>query len=492
MRQVVVLHGWSDTSESFKPLIAFLKKQGFKVVPLFLGDYVSLRDEVRIEDVGRRMQAVFREKMAKPASARDHLANSFDLIVHSTGGLLARWWISEYFRDTRCPVRNLVMLAPANFGSVLAHKGRSMIGRLFKGAKTGFEVGEEMLHGLELGSGFQWSLAERDLLVKDGASDSAVFYGAGKVRPFVITGTHGYPGLTRKIINESGSDGTVRVAAANMNTCGITVDFTGDQDEPEVRPWRRRGGAGLDLPLAVLADRDHGNIIEPGAPGYARSPGYDARLGELILAALNTNTAKQYESRAREWKEVSMDTRTFAGTSTEAEKHRRDLFGRKAPSADCFHEHYQLVVRAEDQFGEPIPDYFVEFFPKPKALHRFSRFGRAASYFHDEVLEGVHRNRRDPSRCVFYIDRFDLMRDGGFYSMLRKGSPAGLAMTVTADDPGKHVSYFGEHGIPSRRGVVDLHGRLKADRWLKRHTTHFVRVVIPRIGAKNLFRMKRA
>lgn len=492
MRQVVVLHGWSDSSDSFKPLTGFLKEHGFDVVPVFLGDYVSLRDEVRIEDVGRRMQQVFREKMAKPAGARDHLANSFDLIVHSTGGLLARWWISEYFRDERCPVRNLLMLAPANFGSVLAHKGRSMVGRLFKGAKTGFEVGAEMLHGLELGSEFQWTLAQRDLLVMDGARDSTVFYGPDKVRPFVVCGTHGYPGLTRKIINESGSDGTVRVAAANMNTRGITVDFTNDAGEPEVRAWKRRGGARLELPLAVLADRDHGNIIEPAAPGYARTAARDSKLGELILAALNTSSAAQYASRVRDWTEVSMDTRTFAGESEEAERHRRELFGRQAPPADYFHEHYQLVVRAEDQFGEPIPDYFVEFFPKPKALHRFGSFGRAASFFHDEVLEGVHRNRRDPSRCVFYIDRYDLMRDGGFYSMLRKGSDESLAMTVTADDPGRHVSYFDEHGIPSRRGLVKLHGKLKADRWLKRHTTHFIRLVIPRVGARELFRLKRA
>jgi hypothetical protein len=50
MRQAVVLHGWSDDSESFEPLIAFLKRNGYAVIPLFLGDYISLRDEVRIED----------------------------------------------------------------------------------------------------------------------------------------------------------------------------------------------------------------------------------------------------------------------------------------------------------------------------------------------------------------------------------------------------------------------------------------------------------
>jgi pimeloyl-ACP methyl ester carboxylesterase len=492
MRQVVVLHGWSDSSDSFKPLIAFLKQHGFDVVPLFLGDYVSLRDDVRIEDVGRRMHEVVRERMAKPANARDHLEAPFDLIVHSTGGLLARWWICEYFRDARCPVQNLLMLAPANFGSVLAHKGLSMLGRLFKGAKTGFEVGEEMLRGLELGSSLQWDLALRDLLVMDGVSDSTSFYGPDKIRPFVIVGTHPYPEPTRKLINENGSDGTVRVAAANLNTLGITVDFTVSLDEPEIRPWRRRGGVNLEFPLAVLPDRDHGDVIDPAAQGLSDSAAYAAQLGELILSALGTNTKAEYASRVDEWNAVSMDTRTYAGASEDAVQHRRSIFGKHPPPPDYFHEHFQLVVCAEDQFGEPIPDFFVEFFPKPKLLHRFSEFNRAAAFFHGEVLEHVHRNERDPSRVVFFVDRFDLMREGGFYSMIAKNHAAALAMTVTADDPGPNVSYFGAHGIPSRRGIVDLHGKLKADRWLKRHTTHFVRVIIPRVGGDHLFKLKRA
>ena len=66
------------------------------------------------------MEEVVRDKMARPAGARGQLNGNFDLIVHSTGGLVARRWISMYYRDRSCPVRNLVTLAPANFGSQLA------------------------------------------------------------------------------------------------------------------------------------------------------------------------------------------------------------------------------------------------------------------------------------------------------------------------------------------------------------------------------------
>ena len=490
MTQVVVLHGWSDESKSFKPLTAFLKKNGYKVTPLFLGDYMSLRDDVRIEDVGRRMEEVVREKMAKPSTARDRLAPTFDLVVHSTGGLLARWWISEYYKDRKCPVRNLVMLAPANFGSVLAHTGRSMLGRLFKGYKTGFEVGEEMLRALELGSKFQGDLADRDLFLEN-SSDNSVFYGPDKVRPFVITGTHPYGQITRKLVNENGSDGTVRVAAANMNARGVTVDFTASLEEPDVRAWRRRGGAGLNFPLAVLPDRDHGNVVRPEDDGYAKVPEYRGKLGEIILAALSTSTAAQYKARAEDWEDLSLDTRTFAGAGKEAKAHRRSVFGSNEPEAEYFHEHYQLVIEAVDQFGAPVPEFFVEFFPEPKKLKRFSAFSKASYFFHDEVLEDIHVNRRSPSRRCFFIDRYDMMREGGFYSQVPKSGQQSLAMTMTASDPGDNVSYFA-HGAPSSRGIVKLHGKLKADRWLKRHCTHFVRVIVPRVGADKIFKLKRA
>ena len=36
--QVVILHGWSDTSDSFAPLANFLKARGFQILDLFLAD----------------------------------------------------------------------------------------------------------------------------------------------------------------------------------------------------------------------------------------------------------------------------------------------------------------------------------------------------------------------------------------------------------------------------------------------------------------------
>src|SRR5277367_6273204 len=115
--QVAILHGWSDTSKSFKPLVSCLDNHGFKPVPIWLGDYISLDDDVRIEDVAKRMQQVVQDKMA-------------------TEGLVAREWLAKHYPDGKnSPVKRLVMLAPANFGSKLAAKGQSMLGRVVKGWK---------------------------------------------------------------------------------------------------------------------------------------------------------------------------------------------------------------------------------------------------------------------------------------------------------------------------------------------------------------------
>ena len=63
-REVLIVHGWSDTSKSFSPLVDFLRSAGFNAVGLWLGDYISLDDDVKIEDVAKRMEALVREKLA--------------------------------------------------------------------------------------------------------------------------------------------------------------------------------------------------------------------------------------------------------------------------------------------------------------------------------------------------------------------------------------------------------------------------------------------
>ena len=47
---VAILHGWSDTSKSFHRLRSFLEANGHEVAGIWLGDYVSMDDDVRVEE----------------------------------------------------------------------------------------------------------------------------------------------------------------------------------------------------------------------------------------------------------------------------------------------------------------------------------------------------------------------------------------------------------------------------------------------------------
>lgn len=485
-RQVVILHGWSDTSESFKPLARFLKRNGFDAHPIYLGDYVSLNNDVRIEDVAKRMEEAVRAAQRKRGAGR--LGRTFDLIVHSTGGLVARQWIAGFYQDRPCPVQNLLMLAPANFGSALAHLGRSMLGRIAKGWRTGFETGDEMLRALELGSPFQWELAQQDLFVPEGRDPGSVaaLYGADKVRPFVLIGTYPYQALVNRLTNENGSDGTVRVAAGNLNCQGRTVDFSAGPDaleNPVITDWVRRGDDGTHFPIAVLADRTHGTIVDPGGRGGSEE--LAGQLGRLILQALRAN-AGSYARVADDWQQVSMTTRRLALNDVE----RKRLFGKEACDAQCYHEHFQVVVRAEDEFGTAIPDYFVRFVKRPSRLLRaLADLDGPSVYFHDEVLADTHTHRRSPEHRCFYIDRYDMMKSDGWYERIRDPAQRLLNFTVTAADPGDNVAYFQRR--PGARGVVLLHRQGEGDRWLKRHSTHFIRLIVPRAGEPGLFKLSR-
>ena len=44
-----------------------------------------------------------------------------------------------------------------------------------------------------------------------------------------------------------------------------------------------------------------------------------------------------------------------------------------------------------------------------------------------------------------------------------------------------------------KRGLVPLHQKVRpSGRWLKRHSTHFIRIIVPRAAATAIFTLRRA
>ena len=211
---VVFVHGWSVTNtNTYGGLPEALVRNAspdldITVTHLYLSKYVSFADEVYVDDIARGMQAaVVAEILPKLAKA-----DRFACITHSTGGPVVRQWIHSYFggKLSRCPLRHLVMLAPANHGSALAQLGKSRLGRM-KFFTEGVQPGAGVLDWLELGSDQSWDL--NSTWLDYDCTDAGIY-------TFVLTGQsidRSYYDNLNSYTGESGSDGVVRVAAANMN-----------------------------------------------------------------------------------------------------------------------------------------------------------------------------------------------------------------------------------------------------------------------------------
>jgi pimeloyl-ACP methyl ester carboxylesterase len=471
--EVAIVHGWSDTSKSFLNLRDFLSGHGYQTTQIWLGDYVSMDDDVRVEDVGKRMESVIRA-----AIVANQLTVPFDLIVHSTGGLVAREWLSRFYPDGQnAPVKKVIMLAPANFGSRLASLGKSMIGRVIKGWNNWFQTGTQMLIGLELASAYQWDLARRDLL--DPAGNGSGPYGLGKIWPFVIVGSRPYTSQLRQIVNEDGSDGTVRCAAANLNAVGMTVDFSVDINNPEVRPWSWRSGQ-AQFPFAVLPDRDHSSIHEPSQESGAQDA-ISQRLGDLILAALACDTAEGYQTLYTGWQQITEQTADLSQNDAALQA----AFKSDPPNSQMLHQYLQVLAVVRDDQGQVVDDYFLEFFaPEQKGTED-------AVYFHQHVLDDVHVNSQSSSRRCLFIDRTDLMI--GFYPLMRVERNRQLAVSISAAALGDNIRYF-DKTSQGAAGHLIVHEEDETKRAglagrLFRNTTHLIEVIVPRQPIDKVFKL---
>lgn len=469
-RQVLIVHGWSDSSRSFRTLARFLAAHGYEPKVLWLGDYISRDDDVRVEDVGKRMGEVIDEMTGK-----GELNASFDMIVHSTGSLVARAWLTDRYAHAPdlCPMKRLVMLAPANYGSKLAATGKSFLGRVVKGYDNWFETGRSMLNDLELSSPFQWELVQRDILVRPGGGTTR-YYGDDRVWPFVIVGTHPYASALRQIVNEDGSDGTVRVCAANLNARGVTLDFRETEENKIVTPWETR--LDVEIPLAVLPTRTHGSIIDPdrddpdNREDIAETPEEKAMLGNLILQALACADFRQYATIQAQWDQL-----------TEATASRR-ANPPKGSKPEYYHQYMQVNTRVTDDFGRPVKDYFLEFYSDTKRAYE-----KANVYLQGKVIEDVKNNSVDPSLRNLYFDNTDLRE--GYYQQLPKGAKREVYLSLSAASPGDNIKYFEREKVGAKQEIpVHLDGP-RTERWLRRNMTHFVHIIIPRIPNRDVFKL---
>lgn len=386
VRPIVLIHGYSDRGESFHHWKTLLvNKGGYPPAQVRICSYRSLVNEITVKDIAEGFDRILQAE----AGLKD--GEAFDAVVHSTGMLVLRSWLVRY-KKNRDRVKHLIGLAPATFGSPLAHKGRSWLGAIFKGNKDlgpdFLNSGDQILDALELGSKFTWDLADQDLVGKE------EYYGPTRSTPyvFIFCGAAGYGGL-RRLVNEPGTDGTVRLAGCALNAQKFCIDLSGDPDRPVQERFSSSGWRNIDNPLWPIAGLNHGTIVSD--PGDI--------LPDLVLGALQVSSQRNYTET---WKPLAI--------------RKTDTVRKKLPRWQ------QFVFRASDERGDPIRDYHLELLIRRKG-------GEIILQDRDEFQLDVHPYSADPSyRCLLVdIARLDKYRNQEMW------------LRVIADSGTRYVSYTG-------------------------------------------------
>lgn len=393
-RPLLLIHGYSATGLDFKPLSAALEEKSKAIQPIDLniGNYVSLNNEITIKDIAEGLDRAFR------MHPELNNAEEFDAIVHSTGMLVIRSWLTNYgaavgSNDRLKKLKHLIGVAPATWGSPQAHKGRTWLGALVKGSKTPgpdfMNAGDEVLDGLELGSSFTWSLALNDLV------GPVPYYGRGADTPYVsvFIGNQPYEGLS-SVANEPGTDGTVRWAGCGLNARRIAIDLTRTPIGPDGKPASRTSITPwaidrLDIPLIAVEGRNHATLISDP----------DDKMVQLIVDFLSVGDAASHDAwlaRAKTYGEPAKQKmlidpgKDAAGAAGNLKSYFGQLFNLAGSPMEGWQ---QFVVHARDERGDPVTDYLIEVLRKDG--DEWVKF--------EEMYTDVHAYASDPSFRCFHI-----------------------------------------------------------------------------------------
>lgn len=458
-RPIVILHGWSDVSASFEPLAKLLRAtlNGPDISIVHLADYISMEDEVRFDDVTSAMEVAWKRNRLPTEPG------SVDAVVHSTGGLVIRDWLQRNYGPNDAPVKHLVMLAPANFGSPLAHKGRSLAGRIWKGllAKrpkgAAFQTGTHILKGLELASPYTWDLAERDRF-----GDGGRMYGSGNVLCTVLVGQDARS-ASNAIANEDGWDGTVRVSTANLECVRMRAVLGAEPPDANSGVVPEVEASSGTTALGVLDNHDHGSIKLAHTQGRSlarveRSQRDGSLLSDIVRA-------------------LTVEDEGFASwRDTLAARNHKLLVRADRTRNPEKHGYQNTVVRVEDQYGVGVEDFLVEFFERDNDRTRASR------KLHRAAFRSVHKYSDDPSYRSFYIDCSSLFR-----SIDETGEFLGMSITAHPEmDEGALVG-FAPYGEGGRGGLRIM--RRDLDRFFAPNRTVLLTLQLTRQQSESVFRL---
>jgi hypothetical protein len=369
-----------------------------QIEEIFLGKYISFHDEVRVRDISKAFRAAVEDKL----SSFLQTGTRFVCITHSTGGPVIRDWWHRYYESVPeseiCPMSHLVMLAPANYGSALAQLGKGRLSRL-KFYFGGVEPGQGVLDWLELGSTEAWDLNTAWIL----SSGSQI--GPDGVFPFVLTGQYidrAFYDNLNSYTGELGSDGVVRVAAANL--CGTYIKLIQEISKPEldengeIVPNELKFESIANAPntaMRVISHKSHSGEKMGIMRSVKETVGEekDQETVASILACIKVQTKNDYDTLCNTF--VAETEAVQKSERLEVETHF--LIGARNFIHDKFS---MMIIRVRDNEDRPVTDYDLIFTAGPNADPNHLPEG----FFVDR-----QRNRANPETITYFFNR-DVMK----------------------------------------------------------------------------------
>ncbi|MFA9394749.1 MAG: esterase/lipase family protein [Halodesulfovibrio sp.] len=433
--KLVFVHGWSVTDfDTYGELPAALQATmpedaGLELHHIYLGRYVSFNDEVTLDDIARAFDQARQDVIGD---------EDFSCVTHSTGGPVVRLWMHLFYGSGNlegCPLKHLVMLAPANHGSALAVLGSKRLLRIFKKFKTGLEQGIKVLRWLQLGSNEQFDL---------NVPWEQYFPADFGCYPFVLTGDYrdkkAYD-FINPYLAEPGSDGVIRVCSANLNYQLVTLVQNNDlvvegYDDKKVVLLKPSGGIKKTAPspLALVPEASHSGE-EHGIMRSVLAGTHHKPVIELIWDCLSVTSSSEYEETIR----------SFEGKNNQIQGDN-DQFT-------------MLAFRIRDDRGNLVDDYDMLLLADE-------------NYEPDKLPVGFYQDRqfnKDSGVLIYYIN----------YTKMTKVEHAGFRINARPDEG---FSYY--LPIEFRSNGYSIRDILKPNQTL------LVDVTLTRMVDRELFRLE--
>lgn len=493
---LVFVHGWSVTrTDTYGGLPARLKAEagkaggpGIDIAHVHLGQYVSFRDEVRIEDIARAFEHAIGKVLAEAGRNR-----RFACITHSTGGPVLREWLDRHYVQARrldaCPMSHLIMLAPANFGSALAQLGKSRLGGM-KAWFNGVEPGQGVLDWLEVASPESVALNLRWI---NDYPKLKLTEGAHPVFPFVLSGD----AIDRKLYDhinaytgETGGDGVVRLAAANLNASHVVLTQEALAPGEALPAARRRlrtlqkisGATAVPTAFKIIPGVSHSG----GAMGIMASVANDGRphaTVDAVLRCLGVKDAGGYDALR---KAFDAENAQHQQVARRAEIEKIPVL----PDRVHFHDpHAMVIFRLFDSSGARVPEMNLLLTAGPTA---------DPNQLPQGFLTDRQGNRRAPGNLCFFLNHAALTgcpeirddRGRRLRAALTPRPPYGLRLQPRQDE--KWVEHWaaglGTDGAslldliqPNQTTIIDL----RLTRVVREGVFRFTRQLAPRSFKKD-------